>query len=182
MTHTTDPRSTGGGRSSDVGCSWLFVQRTNHPASFYSAPLRLRDRAFAQCAKFSLDHKLAAGCSPESQRLLAARARVLVSLEARRKLARDWGHLVEVSRTPFVGMNFRAPICHDRVLDAQSDIQAMLVALRLELPIPVRGVAMASLLLTDGAGPIHNSRSAVDLREAIRAATRHMDPSADLFS
>jgi hypothetical protein len=123
-----------------------------------------------------LDAKLAAGCFPDSRRLLAARARVLVSRVARQTLARDWEHLLEVARTRPVTVDCRAPMCRDRVLAAEPDIQQLLVALRVPLPVPVRGVAMASHLLTYGTGPVYNCRSAVNLCAALHEAIGRMDP------
>jgi hypothetical protein len=37
-------------------------------------------------------------------------------------------------------------------------------------------VALASLLLTDGAGPLYHRRSPVDLGAAVRAAVYQLDP------
>ena len=39
-------------------------------------------------------------------------------------------------------------------------------------PVPARGVAMVSLLLTDGAGPLYREASAEDLGDLIDKATR----------
>ena len=52
----------------------------------------------------------------------------------------------------------------------------MLTVLAGPLPIAARGAAMASLLLSDGTGPLHNHRSPLDLGAAVREATRQMDP------
>ncbi len=54
----------------------------------------------------------------------------------------------------------------------------MLAVLAGPRPIAARGAAMASLLLSDGAGPLHNHRSALDLGAAVREATGQMDPFA----
>jgi hypothetical protein len=49
------------------------------------------------------------------------------------------------------------PICHDRVITSEFEIREMLDALPMApLPVPARGVAMASWLLIDGAGPVYN--------------------------
>jgi hypothetical protein len=45
-------------------------------------------------------------------------------------------------------------------------------------PVAVRGVAIASLLLTDGTGPLYHPPSTVDLPAAVHAAVHHMDPWA----
>ena len=43
--------------------------------------------------------------------------------------------------------------------------------------MPARGVAIATLLLTDGTGPVYLRRSQVDLRAALRTAVACLDPS-----
>jgi hypothetical protein len=42
--------------------------------------------------------------------------------------------------------------------------------------VPARGVAMASHLLSDAAGPVYSRRSLVDLRAALQEAIRQLDP------
>lgn len=54
----------------------------------------------------------------------------------------------------------------------------MLALLAGPSPIAARGAAMASLLLSDGTGPLHHHRSALDLGAAVREATRQMEPFA----
>ena len=51
---------------------------------------------------------------------------------------------------------------------------------RLAVPLPVtaQGVAAASMLLTDAAGPLYNHHHPVALGDALRAATRQLDPAA----
>jgi hypothetical protein len=50
----------------------------------------------------------------------------------------------------------------------------MLAVLAGALPIAARGAAMASVLLSDGTGPLHSRRSPLDLGAAVREATRQM--------
>lgn len=54
----------------------------------------------------------------------------------------------------------------------------MLSVLTSGRPIDARGAAMASWLLSDGAGPLYNHRSPVDLGPRVRQATRQMDSLA----
>ena len=53
----------------------------------------------------------------------------------------------------------------------------MLAVLACPLPISARGAAMASVLLGDGTGPLHNHHSTRDLAAAVRDATREMKAS-----
>jgi hypothetical protein len=137
--------------------------------------LRVLDRVLACWHGFSLDARLAAGASPEGDRLLAARAAVLVDLPRRQKLARDWGRLARMAGArPPAGA--RIPLRRDRIAAAGPEIVQLQDSLRTALPVPVRGVAMASRLLSDAAGPVYSRRSPVDLRAALLDATRQMDP------
>ncbi|HEY7919550.1 MAG TPA: hypothetical protein VIE45_07825, partial [Streptosporangiaceae bacterium] len=71
----------------------------------------------------------------------------------------------------------RAPLCRDRIAAAEGDVRTMLAVLACPLPISPRGAAMASVLLGDGTGPLHNPHSALGLAAAVRDATREMKTS-----
>ncbi len=71
-------------------------------------------------------------------------------------------------RTPLV------LLYRDRIADAERDVQDMLTVLTGPLPVTARGAAMASSLLRDGAGPLHNRHSPLSLGDAVREATRQM--------
>ena len=75
-----------------------------------------------------------------------------------------------VPRTPL------APLCRGRIAAAEGDVRELLATLTGALPVAVRGVAMARVLLSDGTGPLHSYRSPLDLRAAVREATRQMSP------
>jgi len=123
-----------------------------------------------------LDRELAKGRSPESGRLLAARARRLVSPQARGALARDWEHLLAQSHRPPAPRSPRAPVWRARVNAAEAEVKEMLEAILVPLPVPVRGVAIASWLLTDGAGPLYRGASSEELLSALRQAREAADP------
>ena len=59
---------------------------------------RRRDRWLARVRASSLDRQLAAGCPAGSSRLLALRAREIVSPAGRRELARRWEHVLDQAR------------------------------------------------------------------------------------
>jgi Zinc-binding dehydrogenase len=67
----------------------------------------------------------------------------------------------------------RAPLCRHRIAAAEGDVRELLAVLAGALTIAARGSAMASMLLSDGTGPLHNYRSPLDLGAAVREATRH---------
>jgi hypothetical protein len=139
---------------------------------------RWRDTLLARLRAWSLDHRLAAGYPPGFSRALAVRARQIVSPAERRGLAQDWEHVLDLAARPPVPRTPRGPLRRDRIAAAEREVREMLSVLTGPLPIAARGAAMAMLLLSDGTGPLHNHRSALDLTAAVREATRQMDPLA----
>ena len=139
------------------------------------------DRTLARARALRLDRDLAAGRPPEASRMLAARAQDLVALRTRQILAGDWEHLLRVARRPARTRIPLAAVCRDRVTAAEPDILEMVTRLRAPLPVAARGVATASTLLGDGAGPLYNKGSRRDLAADVRRATRQLDPAATLF-
>jgi hypothetical protein len=136
-------------------------------------------RLRAWCAQFTLDAELAAGASPDTDLLRAVRATTLVTLAERRELADDWERLLAEARRP-VRRRARVLFRRDQVLAVEHDVREMLSALSAPLPVPARGVAMARTLLTDGTGPLYNRSHPRDLGDAVREATRQLDPATAL--
>ena len=145
-------------------------------------PRRITDRALARALSFRLDRRLAAGQSPESDRLLAARAQHLVSPATRQGLADDWEHLLHVVKhapAPTLG---RMALRRDRITAAEPEVRKIAACLRTPLPVAAVGVAAANVVLTDGAGPLHNPYAQIALRDALRLAIAQLDPSMSLFA
>jgi hypothetical protein len=148
-------------------------------------PLGLRpsgpaDRMRARVFGASLDSQLAAGVPPESSRLLAARAREIVTLPRRQALARDWEHLLRVARGAAPGQARRvraAPIVKEGPA-----IRELAERLGTPLPVGARGVAMATVLLTDATGPVYNRHSRETLTTALEAAIAQLDPGQPVFT
>ncbi len=142
----------------------------------------ITDRALARAFGSRLDRHLAAGCSPESARLLAARAQDLVSAGNRQALADNWEHLLDWAKhapAPTLG---RMAVSRDRIVAAEPEVLEMAACLRAPLPVAAAGVATASVLLTDGAGPVYNRRARLALRDALRLAIAQLDPWVSLFA
>jgi hypothetical protein len=127
-----------------------------------------------------LDADLAAGTAPEASPLHAARARHLVSPRVRHGSAANWEHLLLTSREPARGFSSRAPIRRERVNRAEPEIRKLITALRATGPIPSRGVAIATNLLTDGRGPIYNPTAPDNLTTTVALAVEHLDPALPL--
>jgi hypothetical protein len=143
-----------------------------------SHDIRRRDALLARVRAWSLDRQLAAGYPPGFSRALAARAGQIVAPAGRRELAEDWEHVLDLASRPPVPRTPRGPLCRDRIAAAEREVREMLCVLTGPLPIAARGAAMASLLVSDGAGPLHNHRSDIDLGAAVREATWQMNPPA----
>jgi hypothetical protein len=163
--------------------STLVVTDRGRPERFVACRSRPWDRVLARVFACSLDRRLAAGRAPESSRLLASRAQQLVSSATRRELARDWEHLLEVTRRPPARRTPRVPLCRDRISAAEADVRDMLTSLLTPLPMCARGVATASRLLSDAAGPLCSRHCTDDdLRAALREATAQLDPELPLMA
>jgi hypothetical protein len=159
----------------------LVLVDADGPGQLGWCPRRIRDRALARAFGFQLDRQLADGRSPESDRLLAARAQHLVSPATRQALADDWEHLLDmVKRAPAPTLG-RMALCRDQIVAAKPEVRKIAQCLRAPVPVAAGGVAAASVLLTDGAGPLHNPRAPIDLRDALNLAIAQLDPSVSLF-
>src|SRR5215472_6730188 len=141
---------------------------------------RLWDRVVASSRAGRLDACLAAGVPPESGRLIALRAAALVVPARRQRLASDWDRLVRVAHER-PATRARVPLHSAGIVAAEDDIRELQRSLRANVPVPARGVALASTLLTDGTGPLYNRRSPVNLRVAVRDAIEHLDPATALL-
>ena len=134
------------------------------------------DRLLARARAASLDRQLAAGRPAAASRALSLRAQEITSAAGRRELAQYWDHVLEEAFRPPVPRTPRAPLCRDRIAAAEISVRDMLGVLRGPFPVSARGAAMASSLLSDGTGPVHDRHSPLDLDAAVRKATRQMYP------
>jgi len=129
-----------------------------------TAPLVTRLKAVAERAE--LDRELARGVSPSTNPELARRAEVLRSRRVRRRLADGLEHVLVEAVAPTRGQTAAVPVQRDEVLLARRDLSRLAWALRSEPAPPVRAIAAASVLLTDGAGPMFASYPHGTLAEA----------------
>jgi hypothetical protein len=127
-----------------------------------------------------LDAELAAGVPPEISPRHEARARRLVAPQRRQVLADGWEHLLATARGPTGGLTNRTPIRRERIRGAEPEIREMITALRANGPIPARGIAIATKLLTDGCGPIYNNNARDDIKGTLALALAHLDPALPL--
>jgi hypothetical protein len=140
----------------------------------------LRNNILLHLDRGRLDADLAAGRSPETSQIHATRAQRLVRPPARQALAASWEHLLAIANAPPHGISSRVPVCRERIRQAESEIGEMITALRTSGPMPVRGVAIAATLLSDGCSPIYNPRTSEHLATLIAQAVKHLDPAVPL--
>jgi hypothetical protein len=132
------------------------------------------DRFRVRWSAPNLDAQLAAGAAPEGERGRAVRASLLVDPAARSELADCWQAVLDRSMADSRWTDPRMPLLRARLAAANTEIRQLIGALRASAPVSARGVAIARQLLTDGAGPLYNARSALDLGATVRAAVRHL--------
>lgn len=130
-----------------------------------SVALRVRVRWNAA----ELDAALADGADPAASKSLALRAQQLVDPKHRARIARSIERLLELTeRGGMLQLSVsRAPFQPDRVEDIRQ--QLMGVAERLEAvdSPPIKGVAMANLLVEDGSEALYAHEPADPLRPAV---------------
>jgi hypothetical protein len=158
----------------------LLIGDPGNAEGFVARPRSVWVRSLARLFAARLDRQIASGLPPESNRLTAARAALLVSLPLRRSLARSWRDLSGQAGRPPTARSPRVLPCRDRIIAADRDIVAVLDALSASLPVPAQGVALASWLLSDGAGPLYNRSCSTDLAGALRRVVELLDPAAVL--
>ena len=130
----------------------------------------------AKARSLTLDAELAEGHAPDTDRLRMVRAEVLTAPLVRLELAKAWGGVLARSTRPASVGPARIPLQYQQVRAAEAGIRRLATGLRSPGAVNVQGVAMASLLLTDGTGPLYNPARSADLRGEVEAAADHLDP------
>ncbi|MGO8862386.1 MAG: hypothetical protein ACLQRH_16715 [Acidimicrobiales bacterium] len=164
----------------DDGFMTLLLIHPDSPAQLTARPNRRWVRILVRLFGAALDHQLAQGRPPESNRILAARAQELVLSTTRRSLAQDWAHLLKTARTPPPIGGRRVPLNREGVIACEAELHAILSALVDPFPPAARGAAMVSWLLRDGTGPLYDRRRSAELANALREITAQLEPSFTL--
>jgi hypothetical protein len=138
----------------------------------------LRARTKTRLQRNSLDGKLAHGADSRTTPELSLRAAQLRSHGERARLANA---LVEAVGEARQGDPVTVrPRPHRAEVRANADeLLALAARLRDDLPVDVRGAAMAARLVSDRKGPLR-SMSSGNLREAVEAARHAMDTRREL--
>ncbi len=141
--------------------------------------IRFVDRLLAHWWGLPLDTQLADGERAEDDRLRAVRASTLATPAARRRLVAGWEDVLSSTTRPRRPVDPSVPVQAFRVLAAEDDIRDLISSLRASTPVSARGVAIASMLLTDGTGPLYNAANTSDLASTVRDAIAFLDPLTD---
>ena len=161
--------------------STLLVLDPAHPERVIARTDRIWRRILSRPIASRVDRQIASGRSTDSSRVVARRAHALVSPAVRGRLARDWEGLLTQARRPRGMHDPRVPFNSGSIMGCENQIVQLISALSASLPLPARGVAMASQLLSDGAGPLYNRRRSADLDSALRSVLSQLDPSISLI-
>jgi hypothetical protein len=106
--------------------------------------------------RWSLDHRLAMGERPELDPALALRAQQLMGDRTRRSLARLLRRNLRLAHEP-TRWGTSTPLDRQAVVDAGQLMNGLAVRLTAPVPVGVRGVALISDMLGDGASPLYES-------------------------
>ncbi|MGN6169726.1 MAG: hypothetical protein ACTHQQ_16375 [Solirubrobacteraceae bacterium] len=130
----------------------------------------LSDRLEARLRARQLDQALASGEPAESTPALALRARRLTALADRRAKAATYRRVLREASEEASRSYMRITPRRGRVVAASAALSRLAEALAQPGPVAARGAAEASLLLTDGTGPLYNSANQASLEGyALRA-------------
>jgi len=139
--------------------------------------LRPWHRLLASCQAGRLDRELADGASPEASAALSARAARLTSLGYRRDLAASLRGIVMATgepaqvrsaqiaspKSPGAVRRPRVPLRYARISQSARLLAELAIRLAAPGPVPARGVAMVTRLLSEGTGPLYREASPDEL-------------------
>jgi len=140
----------------------------------------LRRRVRVRLLADGLDRDLAAGISPDATMEHSLRAQHLNSPKQRKHTARSlWRSLDDALGLAPNPVHPSVPISsltRAAVLASAWEIQQIATRLSSAEPVSSQGLALARLLATDGAGPLHYSVDPQDLRDACHEVLRSLEP------
>jgi hypothetical protein len=142
-------------------------------------------RLLARVLAVRLDRQLASGTRPEADAVLAARAMFLTSARYRRALATSLRRMLAASavpsarphpmaeaRSPLAAFRPHVPLRRDLIAGSAPELTGLANYLTAPRPVPARGVALVSQLLTDGSGPLYRAAAREDLGGLIDQASQ----------
>jgi hypothetical protein len=134
---------------------------------------RLRLRVFLLEGR--LTRRLAGGEDSVESRELALRARQLTAPRMRASIASSFEDVVARARRTPPLLTSQVPVHRKKVQAASRQIEELAARLRSPEPVRAQGVALALLLLTDPARPLHSGAGADELTAAIIHLNERLD-------
>jgi hypothetical protein len=116
-------------------------------------------RCRARLRASSLDAQVARGADPVASDALSARAAQLQSPKTRSRLAVGLLGAVEIANRPQDGHGAALSVRKAQVRGCESLFGELAERLRDDGPLGVQGLAMASLMMSDGGGPLYHETS-----------------------
>jgi len=132
------------------------IPRLSHSARDKTGPsLALRAQVRWNAAR--LDAALADGAAPDASKALALRARQLADPRHRARIAKSVRFLLELDEGDAAGYIplTRAPFRPDRVAKSRPELVELADRLEAADTPPIKGLAMANLLVEDGTGALY---------------------------
>lgn len=145
------------------------------PSRPYQPNLALRAGVWRR--SLELDAALAGGASPAASDELALRAEQLAEPRRRGEFAKAIMHLIEIAdRNDRAAIVTPDPPFRPRQVEANRSLLLELAGrLRGQRPVALRGVALTSLMLEDGRGPLTTDGNPATLERAVRACLSALD-------
>lgn len=128
--------------------------------------------------RHSLDKALASGADPNTDVLRRERASELVGEKTRQEVAaRVERLLAEADSSPRGLLSPRVPVARAAIRDSRWNLETIVERLKAPAYISSQGVAMVSLLLSDGASPLYGNDPAhsAELHRALETVVHAID-------
>ena len=123
-----------------------------------------------------LDQELAAGTVIGDSTDRALRAEQLADPRARRRLAAALRQIVDETLDPRTGMLAVVPPARTAVLPWSEGLLGLAERIERPGPLAAQGLARATLLLSDGAGPLYHAGAEQPLGDAIWSVAEGLQP------
>jgi hypothetical protein len=123
----------------------------------------------------ALTRELAEGGDPDASAELTVLARQLIGLPAQQRLADALDRVLTAASPRTRPAIAKAPLNRNEIFSARDELAALAERLREGTPAPVQGLAIATLLVHDGASPLYGRRAAQDVWSLAREALERLD-------
>jgi hypothetical protein len=152
-----------------------YVMPYGMPARSRPRPRRLGLRARVWLKSLELDTALAGGANPTQSDELALRAKQLTEPGRGRELAEAITHVIEIADRNNRAATPPAPLRPRQIQTNRTLLFELAKRLRGPRPSNLKGLAMTSLMLENGRGPLATDGSPATLERAVRACLSALD-------